>query len=229
MLEHLLSWDQQLTLSLNGSSSLFWDGFFWTVTSTSTWVPMAFLLLYIVIRNHKAHNALWVVLLAGVAVLLADQVSSGICKPLFHRFRPSNDPDIMYMVDVVNGYRGGQYGFFSSHAANTFALTTFFSLLIRQRRLTVTLYIWALLNCWSRVYLGVHYVGDVTVGALWGSLVGWGLYKLLQYLERKNVQPQPDLLIYTQSGFSIKDADLLTTGFLLTFIYLFIRAVLFSW
>lgn len=67
----------------------------------------------------------------ALVITLADQIASGLCKPFFARFRPTQDPNIMYMVDIVNGYRGGRFGFISSHAANTFAISVFLSLLIK--------------------------------------------------------------------------------------------------
>lgn len=186
MLEHLKDIDQAITLYLNGSSSLFLDGIAMTATATSTWLPVAVVLLYVILRNNNWTNAL--LILAGLAlcILFADQVASGICKPLLSRYRPSNDPEIMYAVDIVNNYRGGKYGFFSSHAANTFAVSTFISLLIRHSRLTAFLFSWALLNCWTRVYLGVHYVGDLTAGAIWGTLVGAAMYYAIAFLRERN-------------------------------------------
>ena len=94
------------------------------------------------------------------------------------RWRPTHDPQIGILVDVVNGYRGGNYGFFSAHAANTFSLAVFFSLLTRNRILSYFLISWSLVNCWTRMYLGVHYPGDILVGLLWGGLVGYGVYRL---------------------------------------------------
>lgn len=186
MLEYLKDIDQAVTLYLNGSSSLFLDGIAMTATATSTWLPVAVVLLYVILRNNNWTNTL--LILAGIAlcVLVADQVASGICKPLFSRYRPSNDPEIMYAVDIVGNYRGGKYGFFSSHAANTFAVASFVSLLIRSTKLTTFLFSWALLNCWTRVYLGVHYVGDLTVGVIWGTLVGVAMYYAIAFFRERN-------------------------------------------
>ena len=86
------------------------------------------------------------------------------------------------LVDTVDGYRGGNYGFFSAHASNTFSIALFFSLLFRQRLFTVFAVAWSLTNCWTRLYLGVHYPGDILVGLMWGALVGFGIYKLYRRL-----------------------------------------------
>ncbi len=170
--------DRQLTLLLNGSQSLYLDGVAWTATRTLTWIPLAFVLLYVVVRDNNLRGIWHVVLGIALSILLADQMASSVFKPLVARWRPTHNPEIMYLVDVVNGYRGGNYGFFSSHASNTWAIATFVSLLARRRFLTIGLASWALLNCWTRVYLGVHYVGDITVGTLWGLFVGWAFYRL---------------------------------------------------
>ena len=143
--------DQILTLWLNGSHSLYVDGIAWAATHTVTWIPTMIVLVYVIVRNNNLSGMATVILSLGLCILLADQVASTICKPLVARFRPTNDPFIMYSVDVVNAYRGGNYGFFSSHAANTTAVATFLSLIIRHRPLTWCVYSWALLNCWTRV------------------------------------------------------------------------------
>lgn len=170
--------DRQLTLLLNGSQSLFLDGLAWTATRTITWIPLAIVLLYVVVRDNNLRGVWHILLGIALSILLADQMASSVFKPWVARWRPSHNPEIMYLVDVVNGYRGGNYGFFSSHASNTWAITTFVSLLARRRILTFGLASWALLNCWTRVYLGVHFVGDLAVGTVWGLFVGWAFYQL---------------------------------------------------
>lgn len=106
----------------------------WVATSTYIWIPTAIILLYIIIKNNKIQETLLTIAMIALVITLADQIASGVCKPYFHRFRPTQDPDIMYIVDIVNGYRGGRFGFISSHAANTFALTVFLSLLFKTNR-----------------------------------------------------------------------------------------------
>ena len=121
-IQQYIAADKELLLNLNGSQSLFWDGFMWVATSTIVWVPVAAMLLYIIIKNNKIQEALLTIVMIALVITLADQIASGLCKPFFARFRPTQDPNIMYMVDIVNGYRGGRFGFISSHAANTFAI-----------------------------------------------------------------------------------------------------------
>ena len=132
----------------------------------------------------------------------------------------------MYLVDVVDGYRGGKYGFISSHAANTFAVCCFVSLLIRNTWMTVSLVIWACLCSYSRIYLGVHYPGDILFGALWGMFVGTGFYYLFVYLQKKIIQ-RKDVVSsqYTVSGYAVADLDLFQVVLYLTYIVLVLRSV----
>ena len=178
-MEELIQFDKQLLLMVNGSDSWFLDCLILTLTKAKTWIPLYVGLFYVVVKaNKKAMDVVLILAAAGLCYLLAGAVDDGIVKPLVARWRPTHDPEIGTLVDVVNNYRGGNYGFFSAHASNTFSIAIFFSLLIRQRLLTVFLVGWSLLNCYTRLYLGVHYPGDITVGLLWGGLVGWLVYRL---------------------------------------------------
>ena len=178
-MEEIIQFDKQLLLMVNGSDSSFLDYIILTLTNGLTWIPLYLGLLYVVLKSNKnAREVLLIFAAAGLCYLLAGGIDDGIVKPLVARWRPTHDPEIGSMVDVVNNYRGGKYGFFSAHAANTFSIAMFFSLLIRQRMLTFFLVGWSLINCYTRLYLGVHYPGDITVGLLWGGFVGWLVYKL---------------------------------------------------
>lgn len=178
-MEEIIQYDKQLLLMVNGSDSLFMDYLILTLTNAKTWIPLYIGLFYVVLKTNKnVRDVLLILAVAGLCYLLAGAVDDGIVKPLVARWRPTHDPEIGSLVDVVNGYRGGKYGFFSAHAANTFSIAIFFSLLMRQRMLTFFLVGWSLLNCYTRLYLGVHYPGDITVGLLWGGFVGWLVYQL---------------------------------------------------
>ena len=177
-MEELIHFDKQLLRALNGSDSVFLDYVFMTLTNARTWIPLYLALFYVVLKTNRGlREVLLVLASAGLCVLLAGTIDDTIVKPLVARWRPTHDPEIGALVDVVNGYRGGNYGFFSAHAANTFSIALFFSLLMRRRLLVIALVCYSLVNCWTRLYLGVHYPGDITVGLLWGALVGWSVYR----------------------------------------------------
>ena len=189
----ILELDKSLTLALNGSDSLVMDSIIMIITSTLVWIPVGLFLLYYIYSKCGLKSMLLVLGGMALCILLADLMSSGVCKPLVARLRPSNEPALAGMIDLVNNYHGGRYGFFSAHAANTMSIAVFLSLLLRRRPIVLLLILWSLLKCWSRVYLGVHYVGDLLVGLAWGALVGWGVYLLLRrYTGRQldlNTQP----------------------------------------
>jgi undecaprenyl-diphosphatase len=160
-----------------------------------------------------------------VCYLLAGAVDDGLVKPLVARWRPTHDPVIGWQVDVVNGYRGGNYGFFSAHASNTFSIAVFFSLLVRSRLLSVSLILWSLVNCWTRLYLGVHFPGDILVGLLWGAAVGVGVYFLYSYCFRRYIGRTGFISAkYTMSGYRREDINIVISVLVFTFIYALLRA-----
>ena len=179
-MEEIIQFDKQLLLMVNGSDSVFLDYVVLTLTNAKTWIPLYLGLFYVVVMTHKPNwrDILFILAAAGLCVLLAGTIDDSIVKPLVARWRPTHDPEIGSLVDVVNDYRGGNYGFFSAHASNTFSLALFFSLLMRHRLFTCFMVAWSLINCWTRLYLGVHYPGDITVGLIWGAIVGYSVYRL---------------------------------------------------
>ena len=121
-MEEIIHYDKQLLLLLNGSDSVFLDWVVMTLTNALTWIPLYISLLYVVIKtNRNVREVLLILGAAGLCVLLAGTIDDEIVKPLVARWRPGHDPEIGHLVDTVNNYRGGNYGFFSAHASNTFA------------------------------------------------------------------------------------------------------------
>lgn len=219
LLARLNELDVKLLLALNGSDSEFLDGVMMTITSTWVWIPFFASLLYVIAKNNPPKVTLTIVLTIALTVLVCDQVASGLCKPLFQRFRPTRDPSIMHLIDIVDGYRGGRYGFISSHASNTFGLCVFLSLLMRHTGLTLMLVVWASLSSYSRLYLGVHYPGDILCGCLVGCLSGYLLHQLLQWVNCRLglVRHTSVSTLRTPTGYLISDVRLIILVLLLTY------------
>lgn len=184
MIDYLMDIDADALLAVNGLHDLFQDAFWWFVTAKWSSALLVLALLWILLHQNRRHALLVLVMLA-LAVLVADQVSSGLIKHLVERLRPTHDPSLESMVHVINGYRGGLYGFVSSHAANFFAVATLLSFVMRHRWVTLSLFTWAVLQCYSRMYLGVHYPGDILGGIIVGMLVGWLVWRLMCWIQHR--------------------------------------------
>lgn len=180
MLDWLIELDKELLLLCNATHFTWLDNFNFIITSRWLNVFMVLPLLAILAHRRKGLEAVIVILAIALVVLLCDQIASSFFKPTFQRLRPSHDPSLD--VVIINNYRCGLYGFISSHAANTFGVAVFLLLLFRHRIFSVAIIMWAVLVSYSRIYLGVHFPGDILVGAVVGVLVGWGIYWLYNRL-----------------------------------------------
>lgn len=223
----LIELDTQLLSIFNGSNSLFFDGLMVTLTSGLTWIPLYLSLLYLVIKNNE--TTAQIMLVIGICILclmLSAGVSELVVKPLVGRLRPCNNPWISQTIQVVNQMRSRDFSFFSSHASNTFAIALFFSLLVRSKALTISLILWSLLNCYTRLYLGLHYPSDIFVGLIWGATVGTTVYfiykKIGKHLSinQNYASPQSTITGYTQPSIYV-----VITVLTLTLCYSVIRAV----
>ena len=181
MIEYLSNIDTNFFLFLNGINSPFWDTVMWHVSGKLTWIPLYLVIIYFIFRKYR-WKTLWILIAIAVVVTLADQFSVHFFKNVFERLRPCHNPDIKELVHVVNGKCGGKFGFVSSHAANTFGVATFLLMLFRIRWFGLAILLWAAVVSYSRIYLGVHYPGDVLVGSLLGVLIGWVVWKLFELI-----------------------------------------------
>jgi len=216
MIEYLNDIDTDALLAVNGLHDLFQDAFWWMVTAKWSSLLLVLALLWILLHQNRRH-AMLVLAMLVLAVLVADQVSSGLIKHLVERLRPTHDPSLESMVHVINGYRGGLYGFVSSHAANFFAVSTLLCFVMRHRWVTLSLFTWALLQCYSRMYLGVHYPGDILGGIIVGMLAGWLVWCLMRWIQRRWHIPEGH---YTRT-----DATVMASSIALTIIGLLIAAL----
>ncbi len=177
MIEFLNNLDTSVFLAINGHHSPFFDSFMTMFTGRFIWIPMYAMVLWILFRSCRWQTAtIYLVALVG-AICLTDQTCASVIRPAVERLRPSNlENTLSDFTYIVNGYRGGSYGFPSCHAANSFALALFVSLFVKRRGFTLFIFGWAAANSYSRLYLGVHYPGDLLVGALVGCAYGAACY-----------------------------------------------------
>lgn len=193
MFEHLLYLDTEWLLAINGWHAPWADTLMWIISAKATWIPLYLLLVGLLVwryRKPAMTNVKWLQLVpAGVVMIVviamavgaADFIASGILKDLVARPRPTRVPELEGVLHLVNDYRSGQYGFVSSHAATTMACALLFSLIWRNKIATIGLMLWVAMNCYSRMYLGVHYPLDIIGGLLVGTIVAVVAYVLLRW------------------------------------------------
>ncbi len=226
-METILQFDQELLLFFNSFTSPFFDNAFWLITSRSIWIPMYAMILYAIFKSQGTKGFITIIFL-GLVVLLSDQISTNVFKEGFERFRPSRDPVLEGIVDLVNGYRGGKFGFVSSHATNSFGLAVFSLLLFRFNWYTLFILFWATLNSYSRVYMGVHYPGDILGGLILGAFLGWFVYWLYKKISARFLPLQDDILpTMGHREFKLSSLRLLIFTGLLTIVIIFLSANIF--
>ena len=192
MLEQLLHIDTDVLLAINGWHAPWADRLMWIISAKATWIPLYLLLVGLLVWRFckpAPTNVKWLqkvpacvamIVVIGLTVGAADFIASGILKDFVARLRPTRVPELEGVLHLVNGYKSGQYGFVSSHAANTMACALLFSMIWRNKIATVGLMLWVAANCYSRMYLGVHYPTDILGGLIVGSLVAVVAYCMLR-------------------------------------------------
>ena len=195
MLEQLLHIDTEVLLAINGWHAPWADTLMWIISAKATWIPLYLLLIGLLVwryRQPAMTSVKWLqrvpacvvmIVVIVLAVGAADFIASGILKDLVARPRPTRVPELEGVLHLVNGYKSGKFGFVSSHAANTMAVALLFSLIWRNKIATVGLMLWVAANCYSRMYLGVHYPTDILGGLLIGAAVAVAAYVVLRRLD----------------------------------------------
>ena len=194
MLERLIRIDTEILLAINGWHAPWADSLMWIISAKETWIPLYLLLIGLLVWRYrqpattrvkwmqKVPACVLMIIVIGLAVGAADFIASGILKDWVARPRPSRVPALEGVLHLVNGYKSGRYGFVSSHAANTMACGLLFSLIWRKKITTCGLMLWVAANCYSRMYLGVHYPLDILGGLIVGALVAWAAFVMLKSL-----------------------------------------------
>lgn len=169
-IDTLVQYDQQLFLWLNGMHAQWADTLMYWITYKFTWVPMYLFLILLTIKT-EGKKSIAIIVTVIVAVIIADKITSGIMKPYFGRLRPCHEPSLAGLVHEVTGC-GGSFGFASSHASTSFAVAVVWFTLLKQKVQYIwIILVWAALYSYSRVYVGVHYPGDILAGGMIGWLV----------------------------------------------------------
>ncbi len=188
--------DRSLLTAINFDGPTGYD-FFWAMYSDKwTWIPFMLVIVYCLLRPGNWRHRLLMVGSVALLFVLSDFVVSSFIKNVVCRPRPSHDPAVMDLLSYVNGYRGGAYGFPSNHASNGFAAATFLALLLRNRWVTLSAFLWAIGSCYSRMYLGVHYPSDILCGAMLGivfAIIIFFLYK--KAAKRLALPPYRDIYV----------------------------------
>lgn len=189
----LSQWDASLMVWLNGFHNSFFDGFMFLTSEKWVWVPVYVAIFIVILRKFGlTRQTALIVFMFAITITLADTTCAAYLRPIFCRPRPCHeDSGIAALIHIVNGYRGGHYGMPSCHSANSFALAALTTLLFRNRKLTAFIYVWAVIHTYSRIYLGVHYPGDIIAGGIVGTLYAFGTYKIYSVAMRYGNKTAP--------------------------------------
>ena len=183
MLEKIQELDVNLLVYLNGLGSETYDKLWLIITNQLYWTPLFLLMFYLIYKKIGGKQTLYLLLFIAVLIAFTDQTTN-LFKHTFQRLRPCNNPDINSIIRVVQVRKS--FSFFSGHAANTMAVATFLYLVLKRHfKYLGFLFLWPLVFAYSRIYLGLHYPGDILTGYLVGGIFGFGFYELYLILGKK--------------------------------------------
>lgn len=181
MLEKLGKLDVELFVYLNGLGSVTYDNLWLIITKQFYWTPIFLVLIYFIYKKIGTKQCLYLLLFIAVLLLFTDQTCNFV-KNTVQRLRPCNNIDIKSFIRIVQVRNS--YSFFSGHAANTMAVAMFLYLILKRYfKYFGLIFFWPLIFAYSRIYLGLHYPGDILAGYLAGAIFGFLLFLVYKKLK----------------------------------------------
>ena len=184
MIERIIELDKKALVFLNGLGSPAFDAFWLFITKQLYWTPF-FLLLVFLLQKKIGWKQLGIVtLFIALLLLIGNETIEKLCKPFFQRLRPCNDPEIKDIIRIV--HQSNTFSFFSGHAANSMSTMMFIYLILKKHyKYTFLIFLYPLIFAYSRIYLGVHFPGDILTGYAVGATLGFVFYKIYQKTQQK--------------------------------------------
>ena len=184
MLEYLMNLDRDVFLYLNNLGSEQWDGLWLFITKQLNWIVIFIIILYLVLKNYGWKHAVLIILMISLLILITDQTTNHLFKYRFTRLRPGSDPALDGLMRAVKTSK--TFSFISGHASNSMAACFFLYTVLKSRvKYIEIMFLWPLVFAYSRIYLGLHYPGDILVGYIWGILMALLVLKLYVKLRDK--------------------------------------------
>ena len=183
MLEQLQELDRNLFVYLNGLGNPVFDGFWLAVTKQLHWAPVFLGIFYLIFKKKGWKHGLMILLFIALLVLVGDQFTN-LIKNIVQRIRPCNNPDLVGTIRILHSTP--TFSFFSGHATNSMATTLFVYLILRKHfKYVFLLFLWPMIFAYSRIYIGVHYPGDILTGYTVGATLGFIFYKVYLKAQQK--------------------------------------------
>lgn len=219
MFEDIALMERPIFIWLNKFHTPVMDQIMYLFSNKILWMPTVLLLLILlIVKARNIRRALYVIIGLAIVITLCDQLTSGIIKNLTERLRPTHHPSYFNIVNYCFDYRGGRYGFASSHATNAFGSAVFLSLAFKNRLYTYVIFTWAVITAYTRIYLGVHFIADIVVGIIIGLIIGNVVYKLMKFIclqhQKKQKVTEIDYYIFD----SQKPVNYMSYGLLATYL-----------
>ncbi len=185
MFPPLIPFEKEILLWINGHHTPFLDAFMFMISNLPAWLPLLVVLIYWLFYKKAWQEGALILLFIALLVFFGELISFSFAKPFFARFRPTHTEGLQEQLHIVFNYIGREYGFFSGHATNFFSVALFLSLVVRERKFSIMLFSLVALVCYSRMYMGVHYLSDILTGLIVGGLIAYFLYLLYAFCRKR--------------------------------------------